>query len=49
LEVVNLHDAKVIGLNGGLQGGRGRAHGFGRGKFDQHGPSWLAVHFLGGS
>ena len=27
-EVVNLHDAKLIGLNGGLQGRRCLTHGF---------------------
>jgi hypothetical protein len=26
-EVVNLHDAKVIGLNGGVQSSRGFTHG----------------------
>jgi hypothetical protein len=34
---VNLHDAKVIGLDGSLQGSRSVTHGFVRGYFDQHG------------
>jgi hypothetical protein len=33
-EVVNLHDAKVIGLDGSLQGSRSFTHSFVRGYFD---------------
>ena len=35
--VVNLHDAKVIGLDGSLQGNGSFTHGFVSGYFDQHG------------
>jgi hypothetical protein len=33
-EVVNVHDAKVIGLDGSLQGSRSFTHGFVRGYLD---------------
>src|SRR5664280_1369152 len=45
-EVVNRHDAKVIGLNGGVQGSRSFTHGLVGGQFDQHRfLSCLTVHF----
>jgi len=47
-EVMNLHDAKVIGLDGSLQGSRSFTHGFVCGYFDQHVfTSCLTVHFTG--
>src|ERR1039458_9098624 len=41
-EIVNLHNAKVIGLNGGRQSSRSAAHGFVGRYFDQHSfASWV--------
>jgi hypothetical protein len=49
-EVMNLHDAKVIGLDGSMQGSRNFTHGFVCGYFDQHGfTSCSTVHFTGAS
>jgi hypothetical protein len=40
-EVVNLHDAEVIGLDCSLQGSRSFTHGFVSGQFDQHSYSFV--------
>jgi hypothetical protein len=47
---MNLHDAKVIGLDSSMQGSGNFAHGFVCGYFDQHGfTSCSTVHFTGAS